>query len=88
MTISRIKAITQGTSQSFLDAWLNIANSDNARRMEGEDTWLSRFKVDKHVDKRMVFYGIDVWPILYPEIFDRYESTDSFYVPVSCNPLI
>lgn len=56
--------------------------------MEGEDTWLSRFKVDRDVDKKMVFYGIDVWPILYPEIFDRYESTDSFYVPVSFDPYI
>ncbi|RYP07496.1 hypothetical protein DL765_009140 [Monosporascus sp. GIB2] len=81
LTISHIKALTQGTSQSFLDAWLNIANNDDARRLDGEDTWLYRLKTEKHVRKKMVFYGIDVWTVLYPEIWDRYEVTDSFYVP-------
>ncbi|KAI1381950.1 alkaline phosphatase-like protein [Hypoxylon crocopeplum] len=81
LTISRIKALTQGTGQSFLDAWLNIANSDDARRLEGEDTWLSRLKTERDVEKKMLFYGIDVWHVLYPDIFDRYEAIDSFYVP-------
>ena len=82
LTLSRIKALTQGTSQSFLDALLNVLHSADARRLEGEDTWLSRLKKEKDPEKKMVFYGVDMWTMLYPEIWDRHETIDSFYLPV------
>lgn len=58
-------------------------HSADARRLEGEDTWLSRLKADRDVEKKMVFYGVDMWLMLYPEIWDRHETIDSFYLPVS-----
>lgn len=82
LTLSRIKALTQGTSQSFLDALLNVLHSADARRLEGEDTWLSRLKHERDVEKKMVFYGVDMWTMLYPDIWDRYEIIDSFFLPV------
>ncbi|GES58558.1 transferase [Aspergillus terreus] len=81
LTLSRIKAMTQGSGQSFLDAWLNVMHSADARRLVGEDTWLSRFKSERAPEKKMVYYGIDMWCMLYPEIWDRYETVDSFYLP-------
>lgn len=75
--------MTQGSGQSFLDAWLNVMHSADARRLVGEDTWLSRFKTESAPEKKMVYYGIDMWCMLYPEIWDRYETVDSFYLPVS-----
>ncbi|GIJ87100.1 hypothetical protein Asppvi_006003 [Aspergillus pseudoviridinutans] len=81
LTLSRIKAMTQGSGQSFLDAWLNVMHSADARRLVGEDTWLSRFKSERASEKKMVYYGIDMWCMLYPEIWDRYETVDSFYLP-------
>ncbi|EAU35167.1 predicted protein [Aspergillus terreus NIH2624] len=81
LTLSRIKAMTQGSGQSFLDAWLNVMHSADARRLVGEDTWLSRFKAERAPEKKMVYYGIDMWCMLYPEIWDRYETVDSFYLP-------
>ncbi|KAI2613392.1 alkaline phosphatase-like protein [Hypoxylon sp. NC1633] len=81
LTMSRIKAMTQGTSQSFLDLWLNIANSPNAARQHDVDTWLSRLKKEKDVEKKMVYYGTKTWLMLYPEIFDRHDGVDSYYVP-------
>lgn len=85
LTMSRIKAMTQGTSQTFLDLWLNIANSPNAARQNNVDTWLSRLKTEKDPDKKMVYYGTKTWLMLYPEIFDRHDGVDSYYVPVSNN---
>ena len=82
LTLSRIKALTQGTSQSFLDALLNVLHLADARRLEGEDTWLSRLKKEREVEKAMVFYGVDMWTMLYPDIWDRHEIIDSFYLPV------
>ncbi|EAW23640.1 uncharacterized protein NFIA_023510 [Aspergillus fischeri NRRL 181] len=81
LTLSRIKAMTQGSGQSFLDAWLNVMHSADARRLVGEDTWLSRFKSERAPEKKMIYYGIDMWCMLYPEIWDRYETVDSFYLP-------
>lgn len=58
-------------------------HSADARRLEGEDTWLSRLKAERDFEKKMVFYGVDMWLMLYPEIWDRHEIVDSFYLPVS-----
>ncbi|KAI0406532.1 alkaline-phosphatase-like protein [Xylaria palmicola] len=81
LTVSRLKALTQGTAQSFLDAWVNVANSPDVIRLEGEDTWLSRLKSSRGYEKKLVFYGVDMWLDLYPDIFDRYEGFFGFYMP-------
>jgi ethanolaminephosphotransferase len=75
--------MTQGSGQSFLDAWLNVMHSADARRLVGQDTWLSRLKSERATEKKMVYYGIDMWCMLYPDIWDRFETVDSFYLPVS-----
>nr|FAA01290.1 TPA: GPI-ethanolamine phosphate transferase homolog [Colletotrichum incanum] len=81
LTVSRLKALTQGTAQSFLDAWVNVANSPDMIRLEGEDTWLSRLKASRGYKQKVVFYGVDMWLDLYPDIFDRYEGFYGFYMP-------
>lgn len=59
-----------------------LAPETSARPLEGEDTWLSRLKKERDVDKKTVFYGVDVWTMLYHDIWDCYETIDSFYLPV------
>ncbi|KAF7590573.1 hypothetical protein BBP40_002662 [Aspergillus hancockii] len=86
LTLSHIKALTQGTSQSFLDAWLNVKHLADTRRLEGEGTWLSRLKSGRASEKKVVYYGIDMWCLLYPEIWDLYETVNSVYLPVSMTP--
>ena len=86
LTLSRIKALTRGTSQSFLDVWLNVFESENARSLAGVDTWLSRLKAEQSPDKKMVFYGADLWLDMYSDIFDRFEGTDAWYLPASTAP--
>ncbi|KAK2024965.1 alkaline phosphatase-like protein [Colletotrichum zoysiae] len=81
LTVSRLKALTQGTVQSFLDAWVNVANSPDIIQLKGEDTWLSRLKAAHGYKKKLVFYGVDMWLDLYPDIFDRYEGFFGFYMP-------
>ncbi|KAF1832636.1 alkaline phosphatase-like protein, partial [Decorospora gaudefroyi] len=81
LTLSRVKALTQGTSQSFLDVWLNVFESESARSLAGADTWLSRLKAERTPEKKMVFYGADLWLDVYSDIFDRFEGTDAWYLP-------
>ncbi|KAF2027683.1 hypothetical protein EK21DRAFT_114619 [Setomelanomma holmii] len=81
LTLSRVKALTQGTSQSFLDIWLNVFESESARSLAGADTWLYRLKSERSLDKKMVFYGADLWLDVYSDIFDRFEGTDAWYLP-------
>lgn len=72
--------MTTGSSPSFLDVILNIADSDKASNLSHEDTWLSRLKgADRG---KMVFYGENTWLQLFPDIFDRSEGASAFYVPV------
>ncbi|KAJ0413689.1 transferase [Aspergillus carlsbadensis] len=86
LTVSRIKAMAQGTGQSFLDAWLNVMHSPDATRLVGEDTWLARFKAARargpgRPGGKMVYYGVDMWCLLYPEVWDRFETVESFFLP-------
>ncbi|TGJ81848.1 hypothetical protein E0Z10_g6909 [Xylaria hypoxylon] len=80
LTLSRIKALTQGSSQSFLDAWLNVVNWPEDSRLDGGDTWLARLKASRD-QKELVFHGIEEWVDLYPDVFDRIESFSSFQLP-------
>lgn len=81
LTLSRIKALTQGSSQSFLDAWLNVVNWPEDSRLDGGDTWLARLKASRADQKEFVFHGIEEWVDLYPDIFDRMEIFSSFQLP-------
>ncbi|GAP90622.2 putative GPI ethanolamine phosphate transferase [Rosellinia necatrix] len=88
LTLSRIKALTQGSSQSFLDAWLNVVNWPEDSRLDGGDTWLARLKASRadqeeegKEEKQLVFHGIEEWVDLYPDVFDRKEVFSSFHLP-------
>ncbi|KAI3317931.1 alkaline-phosphatase-like protein [Xylariaceae sp. AK1471] len=85
LTLSRIKALTQGSSQSFLDAWLNVVNWPEDSRLDGGDTWLARLKASRGDQKKLVFHGIEEWVDLYPDVFDRMESFSSFQLPMLVN---
>ncbi|KAI1662856.1 alkaline-phosphatase-like protein [Daldinia decipiens] len=81
LTLSRIKALTQGSSQSFLDAWLNVVNWPEDSRLDSGDTWLTRLKASRTDQKKLVFYGIEEWVDLYSDVFDRQEYFSSFHLP-------
>ncbi|KAL2127092.1 hypothetical protein VTI74DRAFT_11337 [Chaetomium olivicolor] len=89
LTVSWLQALTQGTSQSFLDAFVNVANSPDVIKLEGEDTWLSRLKAARAskdaVEKDLVYYGVevwlDLWLDLYPDVFHHYEGFFGFCMP-------
>lgn len=77
----RIKAITTGSTPSFLDLILNFAESDTSSTLATQDTWLAQMKAKK--TGKMVMYGDDTWLKLFPETFDRVDGTSSFFVSVS-----
>ncbi|CAP99573.1 Pc22g22850 [Penicillium rubens Wisconsin 54-1255] len=78
LTISCIKAMTIGSNPSFLDVALNIADNDDASNLSSEDTWLQGLKAPRG---KIIFYGENTWLQLYPDIFDRSEGVDAFFVP-------
>lgn len=73
----RIKALTTGTIPSFLDAILNIAESDTTSSLENHDNWVYQFKEQ---NKTIHFFGDDTWIRLFPNIFDKTDGTTSFFV--------
>jgi len=77
----RLKAITTGSIPSFLDAILNIDEGDTTSSLAAQDTWLAQMKA-KGTGK-LLLYGDDTWLKLFPETFDRYDGTSSFFVAVS-----
>lgn len=77
----RIKALTTGTIPSFLDAILNIAESDTSSSLDFYDNWVYQLKMLGN--KTVHFYGDDTWIRLFPELFDKADGTTSFYVSVS-----
>ena len=81
ITMPRIKAITTGSTPSFLDVILNFAESDTSSTLSTQDTWLAQLKA-KDAGK-MVMYGDDTWLKLFPNFFDRADGTSSFFVAVS-----
>lgn len=76
----RIKALTTGTIPSFLDAILNIAESDTSSSLDFHDNWVRQLK---ETNKTMYFFGDDTWIRLFPGLFDKTDGTTSFYVSVS-----
>lgn len=77
----RIKAITTGSTPSFLDLILNFAESDTSSTLATQDTWLAQMKAKK--TGKLVMYGDDTWLKLFPNLFDRADGTSSFFVSVS-----
>lgn len=75
----RVKAITTGSVPSFVDVILNFAESDTTSTLSHQDTWLAQIRASKE-NARLVMYGDDTWLKLFPETFDRYEGTTSFFV--------
>jgi len=80
VTLPRIKALTTGSIPNFLDAILNIAESDTSSTLAYQDTWLSQANAS---GKRIVMYGDDTWIKLFPGMFSRTEGTSSFFVSVT-----
>ncbi|CAG8641938.1 6236_t:CDS:2, partial [Paraglomus occultum] len=78
VTLPRIKALTTGTVPNFLDAILNIAESDTSTSLAYQDNWLVQFK--NSANKSISFFGDDTWIKLFPGIFDRIDGTTSFFV--------
>ena len=79
VTLPRIKALTTGSIPNFLDAILNIAESDTSSTLAYQDTWLSQANL---TGKRLIMYGDDTWIKLFPGLFTRSEGTSSFFVSV------
>ncbi|KAI0808470.1 alkaline-phosphatase-like protein [Xylaria sp. FL0064] len=78
ITMPRIKAMTTGTTPSFLDAILSFDEADTSSTLASQDTWLAQMKA-KDTGK-LVMYGDDTWLKLFPGTFDRNDGTTSFFV--------
>ncbi|KAI0402726.1 alkaline-phosphatase-like protein [Xylaria palmicola] len=78
ITMPRIKAMTSGTTPSFLDAILSFDEADTSSTLAAQDTWLAQMRA-KNTGK-LVMYGDDTWLKLFPGTFDRAEGTTSFFV--------
>ncbi|XP_059167213.1 GPI ethanolamine phosphate transferase 2-like isoform X2 [Physella acuta] len=72
VTLPQIKAITTGSTQSFVDVILNFGASE----LE-EDNFVAQFKKNGF---KIIFFGDDTWLKLFPGYFDRYDGTTSFFV--------
>ncbi|CEP09661.1 hypothetical protein [Parasitella parasitica] len=77
VTLPRIKALTTGTIPSFLDAILNIAESDTSSSLDNHDNWIYQLK---NQNKTIHFFGDDTWMRLFPNMFAKTDGTTSFYV--------
>jgi predicted AlkP superfamily pyrophosphatase or phosphodiesterase len=80
----RLKAITTGSIPSFLDAILNLDETDKTSSLASQDSWLAQMKA-KGTGK-LVMYGDDTWLKLFPGTFDRADGTTSFFVAVWKTP--
>ena len=81
MTLPRIKALTTGIIPSFLDAILNIAESDTTSSLANHDNWVYQYK--QQGNRSIYFFGDDTWIRLFPDLFTKTDGTTSFYVSVS-----
>ena len=86
VTMPRIKAITTGSVPSFSDVVLNIAESESMSTLIHQDTLITQLK--NVLPGKMLMYGDDTWLNLFPDTFDRFEGTSSFFVSVCSACLI
>ncbi|CAG8630715.1 1462_t:CDS:10 [Ambispora gerdemannii] len=77
VTLPRIKALTAGTVPNFLDAILNIAESDTSSSLAYQDNWLVQMKQTRNVT--ISFFGDDTWIKLFPGLFHKTDGTTSFF---------
>ncbi|AOW04673.1 GPI ethanolamine phosphate transferase 2 [Yarrowia lipolytica] len=77
VTLPRIKGLTTGSTPNFLDAVLNIAESDNSSTLANQDSWLAQASRD---GRKIHMFGDDTWIKLFPGMFDDCEGTASFFV--------
>ncbi|KAK2010478.1 alkaline phosphatase-like protein [Colletotrichum eremochloae] len=82
LTVPRLKTMTTGANPSFLDLFLNLADSEDALTLDSEDSWLHRLKA-KYPARKLVFYGEHTWLQLFPSLFDRSETVSTFFLPDS-----
>lgn len=85
VTMPRIKSMTTGSIPSFVDLILNFDEADTSSTLAAQDTWLAQMK-DKDMGK-LLMYGDDTWLKLFPNTFDRYDGTTSFFVAVCLSKL-
>jgi ethanolamine phosphate transferase 2 subunit G len=79
VTLPRLKALTTGSIPNFLDAILNVAESDTSSTLAFQDTWVAQAH---STGAKLVFYGDDTWIKLFPGLFARHDGTSSFFVSV------
>ncbi|KAG0346959.1 major facilitator super transporter protein [Podila humilis] len=86
VTLPRLKALTTGTVPSFLDAVLNIAESDKSSTLENQDSWIAQMTRSKSLrkdqgdqERQIAFFGDDTWIKLFPGQFFRLDGTSSFF---------
>ncbi|KAH9883890.1 GPI ethanolamine phosphate transferase [Xylariomycetidae sp. FL2044] len=78
ITMPRIKAMTTGSTPSFLDAILSFDEADTSSTLAVQDTWLAQMKAK--ASGKLVMHGDDTWLKLFPSTFDRADGTSSFFV--------
>jgi len=95
VTLPRLKALTTGTVPGFLDAILNIAESDQSATLANQDNWIAQLtrseslrktagrKVEQNEKRNIGFFGDDTWIKLFPGLFFRSEGTSSFFAMVA-----
>jgi predicted AlkP superfamily pyrophosphatase or phosphodiesterase len=76
VTMPRLKALTTGSPPNFLDV---LSNLDGSTSLLHVDSWLHQFK---SAGKRLHFYGDDTWLKLFPDYFQQFDGTTSFFVQV------
>ncbi|KAF9432011.1 major facilitator super transporter protein [Entomortierella beljakovae] len=93
VTLPRLKALTTGTVPGFLDAILNIAESDQSSTLANQDNWVAQLarspsqrlnaiydeKLGVTERRKIGFYGDDTWIKLFPGLFSRTDGTSSFF---------
>ncbi|KAJ1806229.1 major facilitator super transporter protein, partial [Coemansia sp. RSA 2598] len=77
VTMPRIKALMTGTVPNFLDAVLNIAESDTSSSLKFHDNLLWQLK---NQGKTINMFGDDTWLRLFPDVFSKTDGTSSFFV--------
>lgn len=72
VTLPRIKALTTGSIPQFMDIVMNLADAQSLID--------SVIHSAQKQHKKIIFYGDDTWLKLFPNLFYRYEGTNSFFV--------
>lgn len=72
VTMPRIKAFTSGSISGFSDIFLNIASPEFK-----EDNFVTQMH---KAGMKMLFFGDETWLKLFPNQFERFDGTNSFFV--------